>query len=939
VLTGLVRAVATGSGGTVWIDGEPGIGKSALVSTVIAQAEQLRLRVCAGAAERLESRLPFAAVGSCLGVASSSRDARLAGIAKILRGKGGVDEPLQSRQDVEIMVTEALVALVDDWCAAEPLVITLDDVQWADPASVLVVHLLGRASTQLPLLLVLACRVGQFAEEITALRESILGRPEATEIRLAPLEDPAATDLARSLLGARPGRRLSALLAGAAGNPLYIGELVSALQHGRELRMVAGVADLSVPAGRSGPAPGLPVTLAATIRGRLEFLSRETRDALRMAALLGSAFDLSELAMVSGRPVRALLDSMTEATRTRILGDSAGRFAFRHDLIRQALLDEMPPAVRTAVHFQAAQALVDSDAPVERIGTHLLAGGVLDGWARSWLVRSVDQLLVRAPALAVDLLAGAVEQVPAGDALRDRLRAKLASALWWSGRFEEAEGAARGALATNQDPLVAPEIRHVLLHAPFWRGRPDIALAEAESALATPGLSAADRRKIECRLAVDYASVGRHDDANELAARILSEAIPGGDDEAAAAALQALTAVNHQQGHFEEAARHAQRGVTILANNGRFEPYLTLGLQVTLAAVLTELDRTTEANDVLREAYQVAERVGGATRALYLGLSGLLRYRAGRWDDALVDIEAGLGIEEYRDDYYRLVQDGYGLAALMAVRRGDAEAARAWIARATTGSAGSVRLFEYWLVWARALLAEAEGRPAQALTDLYAFWLAGGVSVRHTQLHFLIADLVRLAAASGDRDKLREISADIREQAAGSAIPSVHAAAALAAGVATDDPELLAAAARDYERADWLPAQAQTCELLAVGLARAGRTVEARAALDRALNLYTVMQAQWDAGRARSTLRQLGVHRGVRGGRLRPKTGWEALTETERRVAGLVAAGHSNPDIAARMFLSRRTVQSHVSSILGKLGRASRVELAVEAAQHAGPAD
>ena len=91
--------------------------------------------------------------------------------------------------------------------------------------------------------------------------------------------------------------------------------------------------------------------------------------------------------------------------------------------------------------------------------------------------------------------------------------------------------------------------------------------------------------------------------------------------------------------------------------------------------------------------------------------------------------------------------------------------------------------------------------------------------------------------------------------------------------------------------------------------------------------------AAWDVLRADSRLRALGVRRGSRGPRRRPPTGWEALTPTEVRIAELVAAGRSNPDIAGDLLLSRRTVQSHVSHILAKLGAQSRVGIARELAR------
>ena len=128
---------------------------------------------------------------------------------------------------------------------------------------------------------------------------------------------------------------------------------------------------------------------------------------------------------------------------------------------------------------------------------------------------------------------------------------------------------------------------------------------------------------------------------------------------------------------------------------------------------------------------------------------------------------------------------------------------------------------------------------------------------------------------------------------------------------------------------------AQAREQSAHLLATAGRGREARTALLDAISGYESMDADWDLARAETQLRTFGLHRGVRGPRRRPKTGWDALTGTERVVAGLVAEGLSNPAIAGRMFLSRRTVQGHVSSILGKLGATSRVELATLVTQRA----
>ena len=149
-----------------------------------------------------------------------------------------------------------------------------------------------------------------------------------------------------------------------------------------------------------------------------------------------------------------------------------------------------------------------------------------------------------------------------------------------------------------------------------------------------------------------------------------------------------------------------------------------------------------------------------------------------------------------------------------------------------------------------------------------------------------------------------------------------------------DSAGLLAVADECRGRSDPLSAGAAS-EAAAVLLAAAGDTTAARGALVAAVADYRELGADWDVKRADARLRGYGVRRGPRTVHRRPSTGWAALTPTEERIAALVADGRSNPDIAADLMLSRRTVQTHVSNILTKLGCASRVEIVRAAATHA----
>ena len=158
-------------------------------------------------------------------------------------------------------------------------------------------------------------------------------------------------------------------------------------------------------------------------------------------------------------------------------------------------------------------------------------------------------------------------------------------------------------------------------------------------------------------------------------------------------------------------------------------------------------------------------------------------------------------------------------------------------------------------------------------------------------------------------------------------------------GLLESDPASLREAVAHYRQAGPAGQLPTALEDLAVVSAERGEEDEARAALNEAVSLYEGLQARWDIRRAESRLRSCGIRRAVRGPRpQRAAFGWEALTPTEMKIAALVARGDSTSDIARSLFLSRRTVQAHISHILTKLGAKRRVEIVREALRQGHPA-
>ena len=344
LLTGLLKEVALGHGSSVLIEGEPGIGKSALVRAAVAEARGRPAARCSGVPVTSWARrcrcVPFL---DGLRVREPSANPRRNTIVRLLRG----EIPADRGTDVPAALAEQLLALVAEQCTVRPAVLVVDDLQWADPASITLWGRLARSARQMPLLLVGMMRPVPQRDDLLALRRVV---SDATRLQLTALTGEAVTGLVAALAGGQPDGNLLRLADGAAGNPLYVTELVAALARGSGLTVTeAGAATLA-----SGSAPG---SLSAAIADRLGFVAGPMREALKAAALLGVEFAVPDLAIVLGRSVPELIPAVDEACAAGVLAESGTGLGFRHPLIRAALYDEMPAPVRAAWHRDAGRAL------------------------------------------------------------------------------------------------------------------------------------------------------------------------------------------------------------------------------------------------------------------------------------------------------------------------------------------------------------------------------------------------------------------------------------------------------------------------------------------------------------------------------------------------------------------------------------------------------
>ena len=388
LLTGLIRDVARGrAGGSVLIEGEPGIGKSALVRAALAEAPEAGCQVFWGAGDELGQALPLLPFLDGLRVREPSTNPRRDAIVRLLRGEVSADRGA----DVPAVLAEQLLALVAEQCAIRPTILVIDDLQWADQASIALWGRLAKSAQHEPLLLVGAMRPVPQRDDLLALRRAAA---DAVRIQLTALTEAAVTELVAALAGGRPDGSLLQLADGAAGNPLYVTELLAALARGSGLTVTeSGAAKLAGTA-----APG---SLSAAIADRLGFAAGPVREVLRAAALLGMDFEVADLAVVLGRNVPDLIPAVDEARAAGVLAESGHGLGFRHPLIRAALYEEMPAPVRAAWHRDAGRALAEAGAPVDRVARQLLrataeaggAAGPVDEWMLDWLARSADPLV------------------------------------------------------------------------------------------------------------------------------------------------------------------------------------------------------------------------------------------------------------------------------------------------------------------------------------------------------------------------------------------------------------------------------------------------------------------------------------------------------------------------------------------------------------------
>ncbi len=918
VTAGAVRQLTAGHASVLVIEGEAGIGKTRLVQSVVEAAHTRGLAVFCGQAHPFEHTRPFGVVTSAFGLSRRSPDSRRAKIGALLGGDGS-GSPAASG-DIRYRVVEEVVDLAESECAERPALLVLEDVHWADSASLLTILSLARQLPLAPLLVVLTTRPSPLSAEVVRLLDDLTDAG-ATTLQLQPLTADEVALLAGRLLGASPGPALVAMLAKAGGNPLWVVAMVRALSEQGVLRRAGQSVEVTT--------SELPASLSELVVRRLRQLPTSTLELLQISAVLGDTVTLRDVAAVAHRAPADVVAQLGHAFDAHLLDEAGGRMAFRHQLVHDAIYQHIPQSARRLLHREAAAALMAAGADPLDVADHLMLGAERgDEQAIAWLRDAAREASAKAPMVAVELLRRAEALLPGGHRDADLLSSEVVQALLRAGKIAEASGRAEAVLARRHAAEVDTPLRLALLGALALQNRATELIAAAQAGLsASPELRPSERVPMLAQQSWALTYTGDPRAGESAAGRALLISEQADDPAMTVWALTALMVAVGRQGRFGEALAHARRAAA-LADGWPDTGALPLQPKFFLGLALFDCDLVDEARLAYRQALE-DEFGAGWWLSDTLMADAEVSFVLGEWDDAVPRLVAG-GQAAQEKGNQLLVSQALAYRAMIATATGDYPAASELTGRYATALDGDHLTYNAGvLASAVAGLKAAQGDHQGAYDVLLRCWRYDAGRESRFYHRCLAPGLVHAALALGKRDVATEVASAV---AAGVPlapdVASVRSVALRCQGLVDGDAAPALEAVALARRVPLLLEHTGACEDAASLLTRDGRREEAIELLVEALERYERAGADAWAGRVRAQLRALGVRPGSRGSRQRPTDGWESLTATERKVSLLVAEGLTNGAVARRLYMSPHTVNSHLRHVFTKLDVPNRVALA-----------
>jgi DNA-binding NarL/FixJ family response regulator len=913
------------------VAGDPGIGKTRLLRELRDRAEERRHLVLSGAAAEFERDLPYsvwvdaldAYVGSQELELGPDLDAELASLLPSVRsaraGSAVADDRFRAHRAVK--------ALLEALAAHRGLVLVLDDLHWSDDASLELIGSLLRRGLGRPVLLALAYRPGQAPQRLLAA----LAGANVTQLQPAPLDEAQSATLLGEAAGARDA---AVLFRHSGGNPFYLEQLLRA---GPAALVDAGVAN----------GGGIPPAVTSALVEELATLGPDPRHLLEAAAITGEPFEPDLTSVVAELDAGTALDALDDLLARDLVRptDVPRWFSFRHPLVRRTVYEHAPAGWRIAAHARAAAALGRLGAPTTDRARHIeqcAAPG--DEEAIELLITAGAEASARAPATAARWFEAALRLLHGGDQERQvDVRVALASALRSTGELERSRDLLLEAAALLPDGAHGRRVQLVTLCAAVehWLGRHEEAhdrLVRAWEEL--PDGDSPEAAALLVELAVDGLYHADYERARTMAARSLETARSLGARPSIAAAAAALTLSEAAMGDVDRAREH--RDVALAALDGLTDAELAPHLEALYQLCWAEnyLEHYDIALARADRALAIARATGAGRMLVPLMLVKVYPLEMqGQMAATLELCETALEAERLSPNpHYRF----WALFELGWARyyAGDPDGAidaceesaalghrmRGGTMPSTGGgpgwALGTARLAVGEVERAAAILSQVGGENLEHMVPVercFDWEVLAGVEIAR-------GDLARAnrfadaAEADAERFGLR-LSAALaaRTRAAVQMANGEHAAAAASARASAEHAEAIGAGLQAaYSRA-----------LLGRALAEAGQRDEAIAVLRAAERALDELGSVRPRDEARRDLRRLGARTETRGPASRAESGVEALTKREREIAELVTERKTNRQIAATLFLSDKTIESHLRNVFVKLGASSRMEVAL----------
>ena len=896
-LQAITDALATEPPVAIVLEGEAGIGKTALWRAGIAEAENRGMRVVVARPVEAETGLSHTALADLLTpiVEDLTDDVpalqRRALDIALLR-TGGDAGPVNPRA-----VGAATLTALRAAAAATPLVLAIDDIQWLDPASAAAVRFAVRRVTEDDRMVFLATR----RTEPGALPLDVgFAEEQLARVAIGPLDPGALQRMLEARLAVKVPRPVVARLADiSGGNPYFALELArAALSHSGDEALTAELP--------------LPDSIFTVLRERLRALPHDTAEALGTVAAMGHP----TIAAASEALDPGVLDPAFAAD---VLHEEGDKVRFDHPLLAETAYRMLPPARRRSVHLLLADIARDA----EERARHLAASST-----------------------APDTRRAAEIEIGAEAAASRGARAAAAELLEASARVEpDPERAAHRRIEAVRHHMTAGDGRRatalaralvVDLPAGTLRSRALVALAEQEgnfeesTQLARQAVAEAegDREALIAALLIEGVVLIIRDRLSEAHEALLRATELCRSDDPRPLRVQVLTNyadLVHVRG--EPGAMDLQRQAAELEGDDLI-PNAAWGPGAVLARSLMYADELDEARPLLEERHRRAVELGDdeSRGSLSLFLAEL-EIRAGRLDPALRLTEEGIAIQaaSYGEQAQGSLAWGRAMAAAYL---GDVDLARDLAERALAQSealsdgifaaANSVALgfLDFSLGDNEAAVARF-----QPLIKRYLAGDAGEPGLRH---NVFLPDAIEALVALERLDDADDLLLAWEDAGDRFDRQRIHATAArcraLLAAARGDVEHALGHAEAALEHHRDLPVPFERARtLIVVGTLhrRAKHKAAARAALEEAVEILDQMGARLWAERERAEL-----------GRIGGRAATDGLTPTERRVADLVAEGRSNKEVAGELFVSVRTVEANLTRVYAKLGIRSRTELA-----------